>query len=118
MFINAASGTGGCTKDAFAKFDRSQCVYPTSPIKASARPFAVGGEAIRGNAQIEIPFLSNDDAAEIRDGASSDQIWALINQYPASEERVFAISMDGANPAAPADCIADKSKCECREIGF
>ena len=118
MFVNAASGSGGCTKDAFASFDRSQCVYPESPIKASAGPFVVEGAQIRGNAEVEIPFLRNDDAAAIRDGASSDEIWGLINQYPASDERVFAISMDGANPAAPADCVADKSKCDCREIGF
>jgi hypothetical protein len=117
MFVNAASGAGGCTKDAFASFDRSQCVYPESPIKANAGPLAVDGNPIRGNAEVEIPFLTNDDAKAIRDGATTADIWNLINQYPASDERVFAISMDGANPAAPADC-SDESKCDCREIGF
>lgn len=118
MYVNAAANAGGCPKDAFASFDRSQCAYPAEPIKANAGPFVVDGNPIRGNAEIEIPFLSNDDAAAIRDGAATAEIWNLINQYPASADRVFAVSMDGANPAAPADCVADKSLCECREIGF
>lgn len=118
MFSSAAAMASGCPKDAFASFDRSMCVYPMEPIGASAGPFVINGEMVRGNGEVEIPFLTNDDAAEIRGGASTDAIWNLINKYPPSEERVFAVSMDGANPAAPADCVADKSLCDCREIGF
>ncbi len=113
--FGAAAGTA-CPTDAFGKFDRAQCVYGDD-IKASAGPFVIDGSPVRGNAQVEIPFLSNDDAAAIRDGAQVAQIWELIKQYPQSAERVFAVSMDGANPGAPADC-SDESKCDCREIGF
>ena len=105
-----------CPADAFGKFDRTQCA-PGKDILASAGPFVIDGEQIRGNAQVEIPFLSNEDAAQIRDGAAVPAIWELIKQYPQSQERVFAVSMNGANPAAPADC-SDESKCDCREIGF
>ncbi|HEY0138227.1 MAG TPA: hypothetical protein VGB85_29285 [Nannocystis sp.] len=113
--FGAAAGDG-CPADAFGKFDKSQCMY-ADDIKASAGPFVIEGAPVRGNAQVEVPFLTNDDAARIRDGASVADIWELIKQYPQSQERVFAISMDGANPAAPADC-SDESKCDCRDIGF
>lgn len=118
QLFNNASGTG-CAPDAFGQFDKAQCVYPEAgkEIKASAGPFIINGEKIRGNASVEIPFLTNDDAGEIRGGANTDAIWALIKKYPQADERVFSISMDGANPAAPADC-SDESKCDCREIGF
>ncbi len=106
----------GCPADAFGKFDKAQCVYGED-IKASAGPFIINGSPIRGNATIEIPFLTNDDAAEIRDGASVDTIWALIKQYPQSPDRVFSVSMNDPNPAAPADC-SDESMCDCKEIGF
>lgn len=115
QLFSGASGSG-CPADTFGKFDKAQCVYGED-IKASAGPFTLTSGPIRGNASVEIPFLTNDDAAEIRDGANVDTIWALIKQYPQAQERVFAISMDGANPAAPADC-SDESKCDCREIGF
>ena len=114
MYSKAAGS--GCAADAFGKFDKAQCFYKED-INASAGPFIINGDKIRGNASVEIPFLSNDDAAEIRDGASVDAVWSLIKQYPQSQERVFSVSMDGANPAAPADC-SDESKCDCREIGF
>lgn len=115
QLFSGATGSG-CPADVFGKFDKAQCVYGTD-INASAGPFVINGEKIRGNATIEIPFLTNDDAAEIRDGATVDAIWALIKQYPQSDERVFSISMDGANPAAPMDC-SDESMCDCQEIGF
>lgn len=117
MQLYSSTSGSGCSDDAFGQFDRSQCVYGDMPIKASAGPFIISGEKIRGNATVEIPFLSNDDAAEIRDGATTDTIWSLIKQYPQANDRVFSISMDGANPAAPADC-SDESKCHCQEIGF
>jgi hypothetical protein len=114
----AASGTN-CPADAFGEFDRAQCkdLGMAKDIAASAGPFVIDGSGVRGNAQVEIPFFTNDDAARIRDGASVADIWELIKQYPQSPERVFSISMDSANPAAPADC-SDESKCDCRDIGF
>lgn len=116
QMYSSASGSG-CADDAFGKFDKGQCVYGQEPIKASAGPFILESGPVRGNATVEIPFLSNDDAAQIRDGADTAKIWTLIKQYPQAVDRVFSISMDGANPAAPADC-SDESKCHCQEIGF
>lgn len=118
QMFSSTSGTG-CAADAFGQFDRAQCVYPEAgkEIKASAGPFILETGPVRGNASVEIPFLTNDDAGEIRGGASTADIWSLIKKYPQAQERVFSISMDGANPAAPADC-SDESKCDCREIGF
>lgn len=116
QFFTGASGTG-CPADAFGSFDRSMCKYPAEPIPGAAGPFTLSSGAVRGNAQVEIPFLSNDDTAAVRDGAGTDEIWELIQQYPQASERVFAISLDTANPSAPADC-SDKSLCTCREIGF
>lgn len=115
QWYGAAAGMA-CPEDAFGSFDRSQCVYGPD-VLASAGPFVIDSGPVRGNAQVEVPFLTNDDAAKIRDGAAVPEIWEIIKQYPQSDERIFSISMDGANPAAPADC-SDESKCDCREIGF
>jgi hypothetical protein len=114
QYYGKAAGAG-CQQDAFARFPEAQCVY--ADIKASAGPFVISGNAVIGNAKVEIPFLTNDDAAQVRDGASTDTIWALIDQYPAAAERVFNVTMNASNAAAPADCV-DESKCECRTIGF
>lgn len=114
QYYGNAAGAG-CSQDAFARFDAAQCVY--EDIKASAGPFVINGGAVTGTATVEVPFLTNADAAQIRDGASTDTIWALINQYPQDPERVFNVTMNGSNPAAPADC-ADESKCVCKTIGL
>ena len=113
-YYGKASGAG-CQQDTFGQFDAAQCVY--TDIKASAGPFVINGNAVTGNAKVEIPFLTNEDAAQIRDGASTDTVWALINQYPQDPERVFDISMSGSNAAAPGDCV-DESKCVCKTIGL
>lgn len=114
QYYGNAEGTG-CQQDVFGQFDQAQCVY--ADVKASAGPFVIDGNGVIGNAKVEIPFLNNDDAAKIRDGANTDAIWALINQYPQDPERVFDITMNANNPSAPVDCV-DESKCECRTIGF
>lgn len=114
QYYGNAAGTG-CQQDAFARFDEATCMY--AEVKASAGPFVINGNAVTGSAKVEIPFLNNDDAAKIRDGATTDQIWSLINQYPQDTERVFNVTMNANNAAAPADCV-DESKCECRTIGF
>ena len=118
QYYGNAAGTG-CPDDVFGGFDESQCVYPEpgKEITASAGPFVINGNPVSGNAKVEVPFLSNTDAAKIRDGAMTEEIWTLINQYPQDPDRVFAVTMSAGNPAAPADC-ADESKCECRTIGF
>jgi len=114
QYYGKATGAG-CQQDAFARFDAAQCVY--TEVKASAGPFVINGNPVVGDAKVEIPFITNDDAGQIRDGASTDTIWALINQYPQDPERVFDLTMNANNAAAPADCV-DESKCECRTIGF
>lgn len=114
QYYGNATGAG-CPKDTFGGFDQAQCVY--SDVKANAGPFIINGNAVAGTAKVEIPFLTNADAGQIRDGATTDAIWTLINQYPQDAERVFNVTMNGSNPAAPTDCV-DESKCECRTIGL
>lgn len=118
QYYGNATGAG-CPDDVFGAFDESMCSYPAvgEEIKASAGPFVINGNAVSGTAKVEVPFLNNADAGQIRDGASVDATWTLINQYPQDQERVFSVTMSAGNPAAPADC-ADESKCECRTIGF
>ena len=114
QYYGTASGTG-CPKDAFGRFDKSMCVY--TDIKASAGPFVIPTGPVTGVATIEVPFLTNEDAAKIRDGATTDQIWELIYKYPQDPNRVFHLTLNAGNASPPADC-SDESKCDCREIGF
>ncbi len=114
QYFSGATGAG-CPDDAFGRFDKKECVY--ADINASAGPFIINGAPVIGTASVEVPFLSNTDAKEIRDGASVDKIWELIYQYPQDPNRVFKLSLNAGNPPAPADC-SDESKCDCREIGF
>lgn len=113
-YYGQAAGSG-CQQDAFGGFPEAQCAY--EEVTASAGPFVINGNAVTGSAKVEVPFLSNADAAQIRDGADTAKIWELMYQYPQDPERVFAVTMNGSNPAAPANCD-DESKCECRTIGF
>lgn len=119
LYYPSASGTG-CPADTFGKFDRSQCVY--TDYNVSAGPFSISTGPVSGLASVEIPFLTNDDIATLL--PLEDMVdqrvaktWELAKMYPLDEDRVFSITMNNANPGAPADCV-DESKCSCREIGF
>jgi hypothetical protein len=114
QYYNSASGSG-CPADAFGRFDRSQCVY--EDIKAGAGPFTIPSGAVTGSAAVEIPFLTNEDARAIMNNKDTAFVWETAKKYPQDAERVFQVSMNAANPGAPADC-SDESLCDCREIGF
>lgn len=118
VYFPKTSGTG-CPADAFGKFDRSMCVYEDHDV--SAGPFNVNTGPVSGLATVEVPFLSNDDIAtllplEDQAEARVAKTWELAHQYPADSDRVFNISINASNPAAPADCSG--SGCDCVEIGF
>lgn len=122
LYYPSASGAG-CPADVFGKFDRSQCAYTEGQVyNVSAGPYTVTSGPVNGIATVELPFLANDDIAELLPlEEMTDQrvakTWELANKYPLDEQRVFQISMNAGNPSAPADC-SDESKCTCREIGF
>lgn len=113
-YFNGASGNG-CPADVFGRFDKGQCVY--TDIKAEAGPFILDAGPVTGNASVEIPFFTNEDARAIKGGASVADVWELAKQYPQDAERVWKVSVNPGNSPAPADC-SDESKCECREVGF
>lgn len=116
VYLPDAQGAA-CPADVFGKFAKADCAYFN--VDASVGGFTVSGVGdITGSGTVEIPFLSNEDADEIVGGAEGDKLWSLIYKYPQDSGRVFNITMNGSNPAAPANCTEDPSKCECREIGF
>lgn len=119
VYFPDAQGAG-CPPDVFGKFAKAECVYDDkSNVNGSVGGFTVSSVGpITGTGTVEIPFLTNEDAAEIHGGASTDAIWNLIYKYPQDPGRVFNISMNGSNPKAPANCVDDPSLCDCKEIGF
>jgi len=116
VYFPEASGKD-CPADAFGKFDRSLCVYDERDV--SAGPFNLNTGPVSGTASIEVPFLSNDDVTTLNgltDEARVAKTWELAYAYPPDSDRVFQVTINAANPAAPADCAG--AGCECREIGF
>lgn len=116
VYFPEASGKD-CPADAFGKFDRSLCVYDERDV--SAGPFNLNTGPVSGTASIEVPFLSNDDVTTLNgltDAARVAKTWELAYAYPPDSDRVFKVTINAANPAAPADCAG--AGCECREIGF
>lgn len=103
-----------CPADVFGAFPTAAC--HSTVINASAGPFIIDGTAISGGATIEIPLLSNADAAAIRDGASVDAIWDLIYQYAPQSDRIFAVELGAQYQGAPVDCASDG--CVCHKIGL
>ncbi|MCB9704005.1 MAG: hypothetical protein H6711_19100 [Myxococcales bacterium] len=106
-----------CPSDVFAKFDPALCVYkPAIDIKAG--PLAFGGNNFEGDAPIVIPYLSNDQTAEIAAGAdTSAEIWSRIDANVQEESRLFTVSVAAGSPSAPAACD-DPDLCDCRDVGF
>ncbi len=120
MWVTADSAAN-CPEDAFGQFDRAQCVYST-PVEFSISPVFDDGTAIQGSMQLEIPFFSNADMAEIAaaDGSQA-AIEARISQYPEDLGRVPSgepISILDSHAAPPPSCGDDGSACDCFEIGF
>jgi hypothetical protein len=118
MYVDAASVAEGCPADAFAKFDKEMCVY-AKPVDLSIT-VKVDEEPVQGTVSLEVPFLSNLDAAAIAaDFDNTDLINEKIEQYPKDDKRIVGgkpITLSAASPAPPASCEGDA--CTCYEIGF
>lgn len=118
MWMVASSDAAGCPEDAFGQFDQTQCVYDTEVEFGLATETSNG--PIRGNMRLEVPFLTNADAALIaEEPGDTDTIDRLVHQYPESDDRIPGgreISILGHHPAPPASC-ADGA-CDCFPIGF
>ncbi|MCA9657077.1 MAG: hypothetical protein KC486_01920 [Myxococcales bacterium] len=111
-------GTGAdCPADVFGRFDASMCTYPLE-IEAQQGPFTPSGNSVAGVVTTEFPFLTSDDIAQIDAGADSDEIWNIVNAYPADDERVIDINLSDANASAPDNCVDDPSACDCFNIGL
>jgi hypothetical protein len=117
-YFDAASITEGCPADAFEKFDRSMCVFD-KPVDLSITA-TVDGEPVQGSLSLEVPFLNNQDTAEIAvNFDDTELIRSKIEQYPKDEARVVGgkpITLTAQSPAPPESC-ADGA-CPCYEIGF
>lgn len=111
-----ASGAA-CPEDVFARFDASMCTYDLT-FEGIQGPFDPGEVDVSGVVTIEVPFLSNSESTEVANGASNDELWSMVNAYPADDERVFDINLNDASPSAPAKCSDDPSACDCFDIGF
>jgi hypothetical protein len=118
MWMQASSAAAGCPEDAFAAFDASMCQYGTAVELMVATETSDG--PISGDMLLELPFLTNDDAATVAADPEDDAaIEAVVQQYPQLQNRIpdgRAISILPGNPAPPATC-ADGA-CPCYPIGF
>jgi hypothetical protein len=116
VYLPDAQGAN-CPADAFGKFPKANC--QTVTIEASVGPLSIQSTGpITGTGTLELPFLTNDDAAAIAGTDDFDKVWQLIYKYPQDAGRVFQLSMNANNPKAPANCTDDPSLCSCKEIGF
>ncbi len=106
-----------CPSDVFAKFDPKLCAYkPVLDLKAG--PLLLGDVPFEGDAPVVIPYLSNEQMAEIDDGAdSSAEIWARIDANTQETSRIFEVQISPDAADAP-DLCDDPDLCECREVGF
>jgi len=117
MWIEDAAGSA-CPADVFARFNASQCTYPFT-AGAKLGPVTLDSGPVQGSIAVEVPFLSNADAARIAAGSSTAENWGMIKAYPADEARSFTVTLNPSNPSAPEGCLdANKSACSCRSVGL
>ncbi|MEZ4384651.1 MAG: hypothetical protein R3A79_25200 [Nannocystaceae bacterium] len=106
-----------CPSDVFAKFDPAQCSY-AAPIDINAGPLVYGGNEFSGVAPLVIPYLSNDQADEIANGANTSQeIWARVDSNTQEASRYFDVTVSDDAADAPAKCD-DPELCDCRDVAF
>lgn len=106
-----------CPSDVFAKFDPALCAYKPA-LDVTAGPLLLGDTPFEGTAPVVIPYLSNDQIAEIDGGAdTSAEIWARIDANPQETSRVFEVFVSPSAADAPETCD-DPELCECRDVGF
>jgi hypothetical protein len=77
------------------------------------------GTPISGTMLIEVPYLSNEDIAEIVEGdLSTTEILDKVWKYPQDPGRVVGpVDMTPSSPAPPEICNGSES-CECFQVGF
>jgi len=118
MWIVGSSAPTGCPAEAFAAFDPALCQYSTMTELKVATETSNG--PISGDMLLELPFLTNEDAATLAaDPNDEETVAALVQQYPQQHNRIpddRAISILPGNPAPPASCAA--GACPCYPIGF
>lgn len=118
MYVDADSVADGCPADAFGQFDPAMCVY--NHAIDLAVEVKVRGEPVIGTVALEVPFLSNADAAEIAPRFDDAEfINSKIDYYPQDPTRLVGgmpINLGSASPVPPASC-ADGA-CPCYDIGL
>lgn len=119
MWIEASGDA--CPEDAFGRFDSSQCVYDQG-VDISINATLGDGTPVEGQMEIEVPFLSNEDATAIAaDPDNTALIKERIQQYPVETNRIAlgqGVRLLRNGPMAPASCGDGAAGCECTEIGF
>jgi len=120
LWIEGNSTASGCPEDAFGRFDRALCNWSVEQT-LSIQPVLDNGDPVQGIMTLEVPYLSNEDAAELaEDPRNFTLLREKVDQYPVDEDRFagdVGISLLPGNPAPPADCATD-GDCECFRIGF
>ncbi|HWB75337.1 MAG TPA: hypothetical protein VG755_10280 [Nannocystaceae bacterium] len=115
MFYDADATA--CPAEAFGKFDAAQCVYGNAvELKITV---TVQDEPVSGSLELEVPFLSNADAASLSPGYDSDALNAAIEHYPQEPNRIVGgmpITLSTSSPAPPASCAG--GACPCYQVGF
>jgi hypothetical protein len=118
MWVSGSSAPTGCPEDAFAAFDPALCQYGTEVELMLSTETSSG--PISGDMLLELPFLTNEDAATLAaDPDDEETTDALVQQYPRQDDRVpdgRAISILPGNPVPPASCVG--GACPCYPIGF
>jgi hypothetical protein len=118
MWMQASSAATGCPEDAFGAFDASMCQYGTEVELVLSTETSNG--PISGYMLLELPFLTNEDAATLAADPEDDEtIEGLVQQYPQQDNRIpdgRAISILPGNPAPPTTCAG--GACPCYPIGF
>lgn len=107
-----------CPPDVFGEFPPEACVFTTpktlgvGPVSAKDGPFVGAGTFM-------VPFFTNDDVAAFAGGDDTQEaVWQRVASHTQASDRVFDVSFDDGNPAAPAACGEDVAGCSCRSIGL
>ncbi|MEE9382115.1 MAG: hypothetical protein V3V08_01710 [Nannocystaceae bacterium] len=131
-----------CPDDAFARFDPDLCEYPIT-LAGRHPPFEANGSPIVGRFQLEIPFLTNDDAAQIANFNAATASAACVEtcggmdsqdkcrkgcfmreraeHYAQDENRVLSFQMTAEAPPPPPNCETAEGAddaCPCVDVGF
>jgi len=116
LWFNEVTGNA-CPSDVYGKFNKSLCQWK-NPVHLTLNPLTIGGSPYSGDANVLIPFLTNDDATAIKNGSqSSTELFNLFATHTQDSGRYLPVSFSDSNPPAPADCKAEGT-CNCMDVGF